>query len=271
MNDDYQHIAEAIRCYDTVRKRHPSAEEVAEHVGLSSLQLDRMLKEWAGVGIERFLSYLSVEHIQCVLRNSSATLSPAGVSIERMTEAEYGHKGQGLRLHDAFADSPFGEVLIASTALGVCYLAFTYGEREAALAELKALYPGATLQEQTNEHIACAAKALRMRGEGVPNVRLHLHATTFQLRVWQALLGVGMGQLTTYNRLAKAIGQDKAARAVGSAVAANPVALLIPCHRVIRSSGQLGDYHWTATRKAAIIGWEAAQQEGCLKTGEQHE
>lgn len=277
MNNHYQHIAEALRYTKADKKARPTLEEMASHVGLSPSDLQRAFIRWAGVDWARFMQYLSVEYVKRILQTGNASLlaatssvEPSGtgrchnlvVHIESIAPGEYGHGGRNLQLNYVFAGSPFGEVLIASTAKGISYIAFTDGKKEAALAELRGKWPGATLKEQTDEHNASAVKVLGQDRHNVHDVRLHLSATNFQLKVWEALLKVNMGQLTTYSMLAKAIGRCNAVRAVGSAVAANPVALLIPCHRVIRSTGELGHYHWTAERKAAIIGWEAAHCNG---------
>lgn len=283
MNNHYQHIVEALRYIEANRKAQPKLEEVASHVGLSPSDLQGIFARWAGEDWARFMQYLSVEYAKRVLQSGNASLlaatSAAGqadtggrqnpsVHIEGMTPGKYGHEGRDLQLHYVFADSPFGEVLIASTVKGISYIAFTDGKKEAALAGLRGQFACATLVEQADEHNACAVKMLGQDWSNVHDVRLHLRATAFQLKVWEALLKVPMGQLTTYGKLAQAIGQDEAARAVGSAVAGNPVALLIPCHRVIRSTGELGHYHWTAERKAAIIGWEAAHCKGNIGAAE---
>lgn len=273
MDYNFERIAEAIRYIESNRKRQPSLEDVARHVCLSPFHFQRMFTAWAGISPKRFLEYLNVEYAKRILAQSRLPLLTAAnevglsstsrlhdlfVHIEGMTPGEYQRGGVGLSLHYVLARSPFGQTIIASTAKGISYIAFADKGKEEAVATLQRAFPLATLSEQADEHNSRAAGVFRLDWGNVGEVRLHLRGTNFQIKVWESLVRVPAGRLTTYSQLAQAVGSPKAVRAVGSAVAGNPVALLIPCHRVIRSTGGFGNYHWRPERKAAIIGWEAA-------------
>ena len=274
---NYNRIADAIAFYKANFRDQPSLEQVAEHVHLSPFHFQRMFKEWAGVTPKQFLQYLTLEHAKQVL-GSGATLSDAAfeaglsgtgrlhdlfIKIEGMTPGEYKNGGEELPINYRFTESPFGSLLIASTHKGVCYLAFVDEGKAVALDLLKEQFPNAQYHAAgdawQDEALAIFAQDWTQPRE----IKLHLKGTAFQLKVWETLLKVPMGGLTTYGDVAAASGRTSplAARAVGTAVGANPVAFLIPCHRVIRSDGQTGEYHWGGTRKQAIIGWEAAQLE----------
>lgn len=181
------------------------------------------------------------------------------VHIAGMTPEECRGGETGMQLHYVFSHSPFGQLIVASTARGVCYAAFADDGREAAIHRLQVAFPSATLREHPDVHNTRAARIFQLDSTGTGEVWLHLKATPFQLKVWKALVEVPVGHITTYQQLAWSIGSPRASRAVGGAVARNPVALLIPCHRVILSSGCIGNYHWGPERKAAILGWEAAR------------
>jgi AraC family transcriptional regulator of adaptative response/methylated-DNA-[protein]-cysteine methyltransferase len=272
---NYNRIAEAIGYYKANFKDQPSLEQVAEHVHLSPFHFQRMFKEWAGVTPKQFLQYLTLGHAKQVL-GSGATLSDAAfeaglsgtgrlhdlfIKIEGMTPGEYKNGGEELPINYRFADSPFGPLLIASTHKGVCYMAFADEDNGTSLDLLKQQFPNAQYQAATDEWQEEALAIFAQDWSRPREVKLHLKGTAFQIKVWETLLKVPMGGLTTYSEVADGIQNPTAVRAVGSAVGANPVAFLIPCHRVIRSDGQTGEYHWGPTRKQAIIGWEAARVE----------
>jgi AraC family transcriptional regulator of adaptative response/methylated-DNA-[protein]-cysteine methyltransferase len=179
------------------------------------------------------------------------------VNIEGMTPGEYKNGGESLTIHYNFATTPFGTVLVASTAKGICYLALTEGEEEG-FQTLQQQFPAAVFTQTTDPLQQNALHLFSQDWTNLQQIKLHLRGTDFQLKVWQALLQIPMGRLSTYGSIAQQIESPSAARAVGSAIGSNPVAFLIPCHRVIQSSGTFGNYMWGATRKAAIIGWEAA-------------
>jgi AraC family transcriptional regulator, regulatory protein of adaptative response / methylated-DNA-[protein]-cysteine methyltransferase len=185
------------------------------------------------------------------------------ISIEGMTPGEFRHGGADLEINYSFAESPFGNILVASTPKGICYMAFV---DEAArdmettpLADLRAQFPNGRLRQMTDLIQQNALNIFTKDWSQLQQIRLHLKGTEFQLKVWETLLKIPMGGLSTYKGIAGQLGNPNASRAVGSAVGDNPVAFIIPCHRVIQSEGSFGQYHWGTTRKTAMIGWEAAK------------
>jgi AraC family transcriptional regulator, regulatory protein of adaptative response / methylated-DNA-[protein]-cysteine methyltransferase len=270
---NYQRIAEAINYIRLNFKDQPNLDEVAAKVHLSPFHFQRMFTDWAGISPKKFLQYLSVEYAKGILKEKQATLFDAAfetglsgtgrlhdlfVNIEGMTPAEYKNGGQALNINYSFAESPFGNILVAATPKGICYLAFA-DNKEEALAGLHNQFPNAQYLQMVDQVQQEAMFIFQKDWSKLSNIKLHLKGTHFQLKVWDALLKIPMGGLETYGSLAKEIQLPNANRAVGSAVGDNPVAFLIPCHRVIRSTGEFGQYHWGPTRKTAIIGWEAAQ------------
>lgn len=270
---NYDRIAIAIDYIKTHFKEQPDLNEVAEKVHLSPFHFQRLFTDWAGVSPKKFLQYLSIEHAKSMLQDKGATLfdtafetglSGTGrlhdlfVGIEGMTPGEYKNGGEALSINYSFAESPFGEIIVASTPKGICYLAFT-GDRDKALAELKAQFPHARYRQTVDLIQQNALYIFSQDWNSLSDIKLHLKGTPFQLKVWEALLNIPMGRLSTYGALSETIGNPGASRAVGSAIGSNPVAFLIPCHRVIKSNGETGGYHWGNTRKRAIIGWEAAK------------
>ncbi|MDR2816163.1 MAG: methylated-DNA--[protein]-cysteine S-methyltransferase [Proteiniphilum sp.] len=228
----------------------------------------------AGVIPDEFLQYTTVEYARNMLKEGRASLfdtaheaglSDSGrlhdlfVNIEGMTPGEYKNGGEKLSINYSFAETQFGNIIMAATSKGLCYMAFADDEQEA-FGALRAIFPKAAYRQKTD---AVQQKALSFFSQDRSDpgeVKCHLKGTDFRLKVWKTLLKIPMGQLTTYGDIAAQINNPGASRAVGSAVGDNPVSFLIPCHRVIRSSGELGGYHWGLARKAAIIGWEAAKK-----------
>jgi AraC family transcriptional regulator, regulatory protein of adaptative response / methylated-DNA-[protein]-cysteine methyltransferase len=270
---NYERIAEAINYIRLNFKEQPNLDEVAEKVNLSPFHFQRMFTEWAGISPKKFLQYLSLEYAKSVLKEKQATLFDAAfatglsgtgrlhdlfVNIEGMTPAEYKNGGKELRINYSFAESPFGNIIVASTLKGICYLAFA-DDREDAFSQLQDQFPNAEYQQVVDLIQQNALYIFKKDWSKLSTIKLHLKGTPFQLKVWQALLHIPMGGLHTYGLVAQNIHLPNASRAVGSAIGDNPVAFLIPCHRVIRSTGEFGQYHWGATRKSAIIGWEAAR------------
>jgi len=271
---DYQRIAKAISFLKSNYKRQPSLDEVAEAVHLSPFHFQRMFKEWAGVTPKQFLQYLSIEHAKNILLQQRATLAEAAfetglsgtsrlhdlfITIEGMTPGEYKNGGEQLQINYSFQPGPFGAVFIASTTKGICHISFADDDPQLELTKLQYKFPNATYREGADEAQQNVLHLFNQDWGQLQQVKLHLKGTPFQLKVWEALLKIPAGNLTTYSRLANKIDSPLAHRAVGTAVGQNPVAYLIPCHRVIRSTGETGEYHWGSDRKSAILGWEAAK------------
>lgn len=270
---NFARVADAIEYITRNYREQPSLFDVAKEVDMSAYHFQRLFTEWAGVSPKKFLQYISVNHAKKILKEGQGNLfdvafdtglSGTGrlhdlfVRIEGMTPGEYKVGGRGLIINYSFADTRFGEVLVASTSKGVCYMAFS-DDRGQVLRELGHLFPFAVFDRRLDDFQEHVLAVFSMDWTNLEEVRLHLRGTEFQLKVWEALLKIPMGALVTYGDIAHYLNSPKASRAVGTAVGDNPVAFLIPCHRVIRSTGALGGYHWGMTRKSALIGWEAAQ------------
>lgn len=269
---NYERIAAAIEFITQNFKSQPDLDSVARHVHVSPSHFQRMFTEWAGTSPKKFLQYISIQHAKQILKegrqatlwdaahdtglSSTSRLHDLFITIEGLTPAEYKKGGLGLSIRYDFADTPFGTVIAASTEKGLCYLAF---EEEKSVEKLQRQYPNATLRQEADSHQTNALRLFQHDWSNLSEIKLHLKGTPFQLKVWETLLKVPVGKLTTYGAIAERIGQPSASRAVGTAIGSNPIAFLIPCHRVIQSSGVLGGYRWGTTRKTAIIGWENAQ------------
>jgi len=270
---NYARIAKAIDYIRQNFRQQPNLDEVAEMVHLSPSHFQRLFTEWAGTSPKRFLQYISVEYAKQLLSDRQATLFDTAfetglsstsrlhdlfVSIEGMTPAEYRNGGKELTINYSFAESTFGSLIVASTAKGICYLAFE-DDAVKALQDLYSRFPNALFQRKPDPMQQNALFIFQNDWSRLSEIKLHLKGTDFQLKVWESLLKIPMGRLSTYGSVAESIGSPAASRAVGTAIGSNPVAFLIPCHRVIQSSGIFGGYMWGPTRKAAIIGWEAAR------------
>lgn len=270
---NYHRIAEAIDYIKTNFKEQPDLEKVAEQIHLSPFHFQRLFTEWAGVSPKKFLQFISVEHAKSLLKEKQATLFDAAfetglsgtgrlhdlfIKIEGMTPGEFKNGGEALSINYSFAESPFGKILVASTVKGICYMAFADDETKT-FAELKKLYPNAEYHQVVDMIQQNALYIFTKDWNKLNEIKLHVKGSGFQLKVWEALLKVPVGQLTTYGSLAAQLDKPLASRAVGTAVGDNPVAFIIPCHRVIQSTGAFGNYHWGSTRKTAMIGWEAAK------------
>jgi len=270
---NYQRIAEAIDYIKTNFKDQPDLEKVAEKIHLSPFHFQRLFTDWAGVSPKKFLQFISVEHAKNILKDKQATLFDAAfetglsgtgrlhdlfIKIEGMTPGEFKNGGEALGINYSFAESPFGKILVASTAKGICYMAFADDEAKT-FAELKKLYPNARYHQVVDMMQQNALYIFTKDWSKLNEIKLHVKGSGFQLKVWETLLKIPVGQLSTYGSIAAKINKPSASRAVGTAVGDNPVAFIIPCHRVIQSSGSFGQYHWGSTRKTAMIGWEAAK------------
>jgi AraC family transcriptional regulator of adaptative response/methylated-DNA-[protein]-cysteine methyltransferase len=272
---DYKRVALAISYFKENYKSQPKLDDVAAHVNLSPFHFQRMFHNWAGVTPKQFLQYLSIEHAKEILKNTGASLFDTAyetglsgtsrlhdlfIKIEGMTPGEFKNGGELLTINYAFADSPFGRVLVASTAKGICHMAFVDEGEEQAFQNLADVFPNAKYNQVVDKIQQNALFVFTQDWSKLDEIKLHLKGTDFQIKVWETLLRIPAGDLTTYSDLANRSGFTGASRAVGTAIGNNPVAYLIPCHRVIKSTGEIGQYHWGATRKNAIIGWEAALQ-----------
>ncbi|OXB05952.1 bifunctional helix-turn-helix domain-containing protein/methylated-DNA--[protein]-cysteine S-methyltransferase [Flavobacterium pectinovorum] len=272
-NINYNRIAEAIDYIKANFKDQPNLDEVAEKVHLSPFHFQRLFSEWAGTSPKKFLQYTSLEHAKKLLKENQATISETAyetglsgtsrlhdlfVNIEGMTPAEYKNGGKNLQINFSFAESPFGNIIVASTQKGVCFMAFAEDEKRG-FEDLKHKFPNAAFSRKLDLAQQNALFIFQNDWSKLSEIKLHLKGTDFQLKVWETLLKIPMGQLSTYGSIAQKIEKPNASRAVGTAIGSNPVAFLIPCHRVIQSSGIFGGYMWGNTRKTAIIGWEGAQ------------
>ena len=279
-NADYQLIAEAIAFIRDNAVWQPALEEIAARVGLSPWHFQRKFTAWVGVSPKRFLEFLTVQHAKELLDKSASVLDAAldlglsgpgrlhdqFVSVEAVTPGQYKRLGGGLRIHYGVHPSPFGPMLLALTDKGICALAFGSEETlEEEAQDLAQRWPAAQVLEAPRRTAPTAQRLFNPDSRAQDNheagYRLFVKGTNFQINVWRALLRIPEGSLISYKQLAQLTGNPEAIRATASAVGANPVSYLIPCHRVLRGSGQLGGYHWGIERKQAIIAWDSARVE----------
>jgi AraC family transcriptional regulator of adaptative response/methylated-DNA-[protein]-cysteine methyltransferase len=287
--NDYERIAQVIRFLDARHVEQPNLTTLAGRAGLSPFHFHRLFATWAGVTPKDFLQCLTLAHAKELLRDGESILDVAlesglsgpgrlhdlCVNLEAASPGELKSGGADWTINFGFAESPFGKCLIAESPRGICHLSFIENEKRAR-AELQKDWPQAKFKRADSAAAQLAARIFTLRerqsphpnplpawaGRGSqtaqPALRAFVRGTPFQVRVWRALLQVRPGMLTSYGRLAGAIDRPAAARAVGTAVGQNPLAYLIPCHRVIRETGVIGDYHWGSIRKRAIIAWESS-------------
>lgn len=270
---DYERIAKAIDYIRSNFKLQPSLEEVAEKIHLSPAHFQKMFSDWAGTSPKKFLQFISLEHAKSLLKEEQASLFDTAyetglsstsrlhdlfVKIEGMSPAEYKNGGKSLNINYSFSESPFGKVIAASTEKGICYMAFETDQHKA-LGDLQAKFPNASFFERKDDFQSNALSIFSKDWSELNTIKLHLKGTDFQLKVWESLLTIPMGKLSTYGNLSDKIGNPNASRAVGTAIGSNPVAFLIPCHRVIQSTGKIGGYMWGSERKQLIIGWESSK------------
>jgi AraC family transcriptional regulator of adaptative response/methylated-DNA-[protein]-cysteine methyltransferase len=273
--EDYQRVAQAIRYIEAHQREHPTLEAIAASVHLSPYHFQRLFKRWAGLTPAQFMQALTVEEAKRRLRASESVLDAAleaglsgpgrlhdlFVTYEALTPGEFKRQGEGLEIAYGFHPGPFGATLLATTARGICALAFLDPETEAeAVAWLAAQWPRATLRRDEAATAPLAARLYPPAGEEARPLRLVLRGTNFQVAVWRALMAIPPGVLVSYQAVAEALGRPTATRAVAGAIAHNPIAWIIPCHRVISQVGQLRGYRWGLTRKAAMLAWEAGQE-----------
>ncbi|MGV2702369.1 UNVERIFIED_CONTAM: methylated-DNA--[protein]-cysteine S-methyltransferase [Aeromonas salmonicida] len=273
---DYARIADAIRFIASQVERQPTLDEIAAHVHLSPFHFQRLFSRWAGVTPKRYLQVLTLERAKALLQESRPLLEVADtlglssgsrlydhfVQLEAVTPGEYKQRGAGLVIDHGVHDTPFGQAFVALTPRGVCNFSFLDDKApEAPLTALAQSWPEAELREAPSHTQGVIHTMFDDSKTADRPISLHVSGTNFQISVWRALLEIPPAKVVSYAQVASAVGNPKAARAVGLAVGANPVALMIPCHRVIQQNGKLGGYHWGATRKQAIHAWEAARYE----------
>jgi len=271
--NDYERVATVIRFLDRHHTEQPDLAALANAAGLSPFHFHRLFSTWAGVTPKDFLQCLTLEHVKQLLTEGAnvfdaaieAGLSGPGrlhdlcVTLEAASPGEMKSGGAGMQIDYGFVETPFGEALLAETKRGISHLFFVdVGGRDRVRNLLSADWPNAKLIRNDSRMAELSSEIFAATGgskAGRP-LRAFVRGTPFQIRVWRALLRIPIGSLTTYGRLAEVIGQSKAARAVGSAVGANPISFIIPCHRVIRETGALGNYGGGRIRKQVMVGWE---------------
>ncbi len=275
--EDYRRIEQAIRFLEENYRRQPSLAEVAEHVGLSEYHFQRLFSRWAGISPKRFVQVLTIDYARRRLIESESVLDTAleaglsgpgrlhdlFVTHDAVTPGEFKRKGAGLTIRYGIHPSPFGACLIGVTERGVAALNFIDDSPERALGEMERDWPAA---EIVSDSSATAPLIERIFSpdrdqEDSPPLPVYLSGTNFQVKVWRALLSIPTGALVSYGTIAQVVGEPTATRAVGTAIGRNSISYLIPCHRVIRSTGAANNYRWGVARKKAIQAWEAAQVE----------
>ncbi len=279
--DPYHHavIARAIDYIGDTVDDQPGLDEIAGAVGLSPAHFQRLFSQWVGVSPKRYQQYLTLDHAKRLLAERFTTLDAAlgsGLSgggrlhdlflrWEAMSPGDYARGGEGLEIAWHWVESPFGPALVMATERGICGLAFAAETGpDAAMDDMRARWPNASYRQDPD---AIAPLAEAAFGSG-PGPRLHLIGAPFQIKVWEALLHIPSGHVTTYSEIAQAIGNPRAVRAVGTAVGRNPVGFLIPCHRALRKSGGLGGYHWGLGVKRAMLAWESARADAAGSSAE---
>jgi len=277
VTSDYERIERAIEYLDRHAREQPSLERVAKSSGLSPSHFQRIFTRWAGVSPKRFLQFQTVAHAKSVLEESKSLLQATYesglsgpsrlhdlfVSVEAVTPGEWKTGGVDLEIRYGIHDGPFGRFLLAVTGRGICALRFlpASGAFLTVLNELRSEWPQATITLDPRATQPYADHVFPNDGSAAPAgpLSLYLKGTNFQTKVWEALIKVPMGALVSYEELASSAGTPNAVRAVAGAVAANPIAWLVPCHRVIRKTGAFGGYRWGQARKRAMLGWEAVK------------
>mgnify|MGYP000568320926 CR=1 FL=1 len=270
----YQLVADIIEHISQKRLQQPNLNQLASDFSVSESHLQRVFSEWAGVSPKQFLQFLTKEHAKQALKShsvleaayetglsSGSRLHDLFVHFESVTPGEIKSGGKGLEISYGTHPCPFGQCFIAKTERGICKLALFDDAHEAenALEQLRQDWPAAKLHENKQTTQATIQQIFDPVSRKSTSLHLLMKGSPFKLKVWEALLSVPTGQMRSYQDIAKDIGQPTATRAVASAIATNDIAIMIPCHRVIRSTGEISQYRWGATRKAALLGWEQAK------------
>ena len=273
--EDFQKVEKAILFIEANYKSQPNLDQIANSVHFSKYHFDRLFKRWAGISPIQFLQFITLDHTKKRLAASKSLLEAsldAGLSgpsrlhdlfvtFEAMTPGEFKRQGAGLKISYGFNDSPFGDCLLALTERGICNLGFVKdGNRYDALNLLFKLWPEAKFTESPHTAGSMESRLFTVcKKKNGRAFNLHIKGTNFQINVWKALLRIPEGWVVSYQDIAAHIGRPRAFRAVANAIAINPIAYLIPCHRVIAKSGKIHQYRWGSARKKALIGWEAAK------------
>lgn len=273
-SEDYHRIGQAIEFIENNRGNQPELKEIAKSVHLSEFHFQRMFKRWIGISPKRFLQYLTVEHVKSLISesknmlevtfeaglSSSSRLHDLFLAAEAVSPGSFKNRGAGLKISYGIHPSPFGPCLISVTEKGICGLSFADDEyRNAAMADLPLMYPKAEFTEDKAATSRYMEKIFPLN-DRIPEdpLKVFVMGTNFQIKVWQALINIPPGMVMTYNDIGRLVGVKRGGRAVGNAVALNPVSYIIPCHRVIRESGVIGKYQWGTTRKKALLAWESS-------------
>jgi len=277
LSADYQRVEKAILALEKDFLRQPRLEEIAKSVALSEYHFQRLFSRWVGISPKRFLQFLTKEYAKELLAKSQNLLDVADetglsgtgrlhelfVACEAVTPGEFKNKGEGLQIFYGFHPTPFGHCLLAVTNRGICHLSFVQnGERTKAIKSLKEKWENARVTAAPAQTQPLVDQIFNpIKNGALRPLHLFLSGTNFQIKVWEALLKVPSGAVASYEDIAARLGMPKASRAVGNAVAQNPIAYIIPCHRVVRKLGEFGNYRWGAARKKAMLGWEMARRE----------
>jgi AraC family transcriptional regulator of adaptative response/methylated-DNA-[protein]-cysteine methyltransferase len=269
---DFERIRAAVEFLDANFKNQPSLSEVALHVGLSDFHFQRLFRRWAGISPKKFLEFATASYAWRLLQSSRSVLDAAFeaglsgpgrlhdlmINVYAATPGEAKEKGEGLVIQYGWHSIPFGACFLATTQRGICALSFVQEKaRPQILGELKRRWAKARFAENPRQTRRLLSQVFDVTNSRAP-LNLHLAGTNFQLKVWEALIRMPLGTVATYEDIAETVGCRRAQRAVGSALACNPVAFLIPCHRIIRKTGAFGNYRWGTARKRAIVIWETA-------------
>ncbi|MGB2907326.1 MAG: methylated-DNA--[protein]-cysteine S-methyltransferase [Candidatus Aminicenantaceae bacterium] len=276
MTEDYDWVSRALEYLGENFREQPELEELSRHLDISPFHLQRVFKRWVGISPKRFLQYLTLDHARQMLAESRSVLDAAFesglsgpgrlhdlfVTLEAVTPGEFKTGGEGLLIRYGAHDTPFGMCLLGTTERGVCWLSFQVGDDPyLRVPEIREFWPGARMERDPDSTRALVERIFsfhrRPPGARIP---LFVKGTNFQIKVWEALLMIPEGCVVSYGDLARRIGAPRGGRAVGNAVASNPIGYVIPCHRVIRGMGTFGRYGSGRTRKRALLGWEAARR-----------
>lgn len=273
LNSDYTVIERAIRYLEENASHQPELNEIASAVGLSEFHFQRVFTRWAGISPKRFLQFLTKESAKELLDRSEnlldttlqVGLSSLGrlhdlfITTEAVTPGEYKSRGIGLTIHYGLHPTPFGQCLIGVTERGICHLSFVESSEGGAVDELAAEWQKARMIENPRKTESFVEPIFNVGHHRDKPLQVYLRGTNFQIKVWEALLQIPSGRVSTYQQIAEQVGRPGATRAVGTAVGHNPVPVLIPCHRVIRKLGEFGNYRYGAARKKALLGWELSK------------